>query len=569
MRFIAVLMAILMALLPSIADFTETATFFNAEGELAPNITITNVTLSSSPLYAGSSTDFIIMLTNAGDLAGNASANLTIYNSTGDPVYTLSYDPVIISPFSSNYISQSWSTAGFSVGLYYANATALYNDGSNITNSFIRAFSIASAPVVQPGGPGGGTGYNPPPGVPVTNGSTYVPRPVPTLTPTSTNMRFIKTTLLKEMAAGASVFETFVVKNIAGTEARPVFRISGVPEQWISYSPSEAVMLLNEDRAINIGLNIPPDALAGDYTLQIEAVEGNAIAVDYMVVRVKPSRSDLPFPQVFKTVRLNRLLGNTEIAIDVSNPTQKRMESILVTEHLLPGFKAVRDDLIFDNKPPLDVTDSNPIVIRWRIEKLEPGELTRISYSVNSLLSEYRPYVYWTAKQVEFVPQELQLADLIVVREIKASQISEGGTGEVTAKIFYAGFDDIEFKAVLEVPEGFEANPVAIYQKLMPRGYTVIKFMVKSPKQSLGTHTITLTMLLNDNQTVQGTGYIEVGGPVSVSMQLFLFVVVSVVAVTLGILHFLGRKKSESERNHAIEMRSGYINQIKNHLKNK
>ncbi len=568
------------------ADFAGTAAHFKEDEPPTAKVNISDVTISSDPLYAGGSTDIYVSLNNYGTLAANVTTILSIHNSTGEAVALIVYDPAIVPMASSSIISQSWSTAGFPVGLYYANASATYNESTNITNSFIRAFSILSPPIVQPSStPPQGGSYVAPSSVTEGNASPYVPTTIPVVKPVITDLRFLKITLLKEVVAGDSAFESVELKNIAKNRAEVAFKISGIPDGWLTYSPTEAVMLLSEQRVVNIGINVPSDALVGDYLLKMEATEGNKTAIDYMVLRVKPFRKDAMFPVVLKTIRLNRLTGTSDIAIDVRNPTSRILPSIMITEQLLEGFKVGKDALEFETKPPLAFIDSDPLGIKWRISKLAPGELVRISYSVDALLSEYRPYIYWSVRQVELLPTELKVANLISIRELKASAIYEGGSSEVVAKIAYAGFEPLNFIALLEMPEGFEVVPEKKAELLTPASVTPLKFSVKSPRKSAGTHTFSLILVFNGNQLseisgleevpqnedylIKYAGYLVVQPPPALSLQNLLIVIFIVSIIFIAIIRFISSRKEVHERRRNAELRSGYLKQIKEHIKSK
>ncbi|MFH0972120.1 MAG: hypothetical protein V1835_06160 [Candidatus Micrarchaeota archaeon] len=568
-RHLALIAAILILATPVCAEYAEGGTYFNSEEPQNAKVNVTDVTVAAVALYSGASTDILVSLLNYGDLAANVSANVSIRNVAGDLVEVIEYDPIIVAPQTTTIISKTWSTGSYPVGLYSANATASYDDGANQTNSFSRAFSILAVPFVQPGGsPGTGDYVLPLPFIPG-NVTPVVPTAVPNLQPTIGNLRFQKTTLLKEIGQGDSVFESLTIKNVAGSERRVRFKITGAPSDWISYSPQETVLMLAEERVVNVGLTVPEDALAGDYVLKLEAIDGNSSNVDYMVLRVKSIRKNTQFPIVLKTIRLDRPRSTTNVAIDVRNPTKNPFPATLITEMLLPEFKITEDDLQFDDKPAYEILQGRPLSIRWRIQQLAPGEITRISYKINSLLMEYRPYVYWSVKQVEMVPKDFKLTDLISIKQIKIAPLQEGGTSEVTARIFYAGFDPLTFKAVLEVPSGFEITPASLDEKLKPRGETVLKFNIKAPRNSVGTHMVTMSLLLEGGYLVSQTGYAAVQQPTALGLQPTVFVVLIVVGMIMAFLHFIGRKKMEHEKRRAIELRQGYLEQLKNHIKSK
>jgi hypothetical protein len=552
------------------ADFAQTQVSFNFEGPLFSYVNITNVIIGSDPLYAGTSTDILITLINTGTISTSAIVNVSILNSNDTQVDLVIFDPVIVMPGTSVTISKSWSTALHGVGLFLANASSSYESGANITNSFSRSFSIISYPPTPTTIPPGGSSTDGSSSSGGNAGGKPIPTPtiIPDIRPTVAGaIRFLKTTVLKEMAPGDAAFESIVIKNIEGGEKKVKFSISGVNGDWISFYPTESILLFGESRVINLGLTIPSDAYAGDYLVKIQASENNQTAIEYLALRIKHPNKEAQFPFVAKTIRLDRTSLTTSITIDVRNPTSDVQSSIFITEEMLPSLKVSAGDIKFETKPPYENIEGDPLKIKWQISKLMPGEVARISYSVPTLLSEYRPYVYWTVRQIELMPKDLLPSDMVAIKEISAPPIPEGGWGDMEVKVFNGGFDALSYKAVLEVPDGFEVNPASIEDKLVARGISTLKYSVKSPSKSAGTHTVTLSLLLEGNHAVQGNGYVLVQGAISLSLQIIAMFILIVIIFGISIFTYLKRRQKQKDRRHAVEFREGYIKQIKDHIR--
>lgn len=556
----------LMASLMVSADFIQTRIFFSVDLYFA-NATIIDVTVSSDPLYAGATTDVFVTLGNGGSISANVSVNVSIFNSTGGFIQNISFSPSIVAPLSAITLSSSWATGSNPAGAYYANASGLYEDGINSTNIFSRQFQITAAPTATPtpGAPAGGGGGSSNPNPAIDENVTIRPTVIPDgLRPVSTQVQFIRSTPLKEMFAGTTAFESLSVKNTAGGTKSLTVNITGVPSSWVSYTPIKTIMLPSEDRAINLAFTIPQNALPGDYLVRIDAREDSEVATDYIALRIKAATRGAQFPVVLKTIRLDRPLGATKVTIDVINPSTKAIAYLRVIDEIIPELRASRDDIVFADKPA--EVSGDPLQVKWLFRELAPLERASVSYSIYKLLQEYRPYVYWSVKQVEVSPKEIKLSDIVVIREIFSTLISEGGEGEVFAKVFYAGFEPVNFKATLEIPTGFETQPLTLEGVLVPRGTTDLKFKVRAPPGSDGTHSATISVLLDDEFLISQTGYVTVQRAIALSWQYILGAIIITIIFLLSLFHYLGKKKEKGEREAHITLREGYIKQIKRHI---
>lgn len=563
-----ILLALVVLACLAIADYVMTTVFFTVYYPFT-NVTITDVTLSANPLYVGASTDIFVTLENSGTLSANASVNVSIFNSSGHLIENISYDPAIIPPFSLLTISKSWSAGANPVGNYRANASGLYEDGVNATNVLSEDFQITAIPTPTPSAttaPGGGssssTGGTPRPVNETVPTPTTLP---PEITPVSSELKFMKSTVLKELSSGSAAVESFMLKNIGGRSKSIKLKISGIPESWFSFSPAESILLPSEERSINLGISVPKEGLPGDYLMKFEAQDESQRAIEYMVLRVKSPTRGAQFPIVHKTVRLDRLLGATIVTIDVINPTTKTIAYVSITEEILRELRATKEDIVFQDKPA--AVSGMPLQLKWNFRELLALERTSATYSVYSLLSEYRPYVYWSVKQVEVASKEIKLSDIVSIREISSSPIGEGGSGNLNAKVFYAGFEPVQFKATLEMPSGLKADPPYIEGTLNPRGITDLNYRIDAAFGSSGTHSATLSVLVAEEYMVQQTGYINVQPASALNIQVVIFLILATILMLLSFFHFMGKKKKEKEHKNTLHIREGYIKQIKSHLK--
>ncbi|MBI5224694.1 hypothetical protein HY989_02395 [Candidatus Micrarchaeota archaeon] len=550
----------------AISDFAYTRIFFNVTP--STNVSITGLTISSNPLYTSSSTTVYVALYNAGTLATSVSVNVSIYNESGYFVQNITYVPATVPHLSSLTISATWNLGAVAAGNYTANATAVYETGTNSTNEYSINFTITQALATQPsptaspsGGGGSVVGGNVDLGE--EPGPTMIP---PEISPASSQIKFVKTTILREISAGSSGLESFVLRNLAGGVKNLDIGITGAPKSWISFSSEKTILLAGEERAINIGFSIPQDALPGDYLLKISANGDGQTAIDYMLLRVSRPSKGAQYPQAQKIVRLDRGLGTTSVTLELTNPTTKTVPLVSVVEEILPQFHAQKSDISFVDKIGMFVSEK-PLQIRWQFKELASLEKTSVSYLIYSMLDEYSPYLYWNIKQVAIAPKELKLSDVVGIREISSSEIFEGGSGQVLVKVFYSGFEPVTFNAALEAPSNFAVEPSTQTGTLTPRGTTELLFKIKAPSGSAGTHNIGASLLLNDEIVVSQTGYLVVQKQFALSWD-YMFGGLLVVAILIfAMSKLLKRGRKRSERRHHAELRQGYIEEIKDHIK--
>ncbi|MEK6843504.1 MAG: hypothetical protein AABY04_03370, partial [Candidatus Micrarchaeota archaeon] len=239
-----ILLLVFAALGPlAISDFAYTRIFFNVTP--STNVSITSLTISSNPLYTASSTTIYVTLYNGGTLATSVTANVSIYNESGYFIQNITYVPATVPYLSSLTISSTWNLGSTPAGNYTANASAVYESGTNSTNEFSINFTVTQAPASQPSpttSPSGGGGSVVGGNVDIGDepGPTAIP---PEISPADSQIKFVKTTILREISAGSSGLESFVLRNLAGGVKNLEIEISGAPKSWISFSSEKTILL--------------------------------------------------------------------------------------------------------------------------------------------------------------------------------------------------------------------------------------------------------------------------------------------------------------------------------------
>ncbi len=547
------------------ADFAQSGVYIIAFVNVSV-VNVTGVSLTPSTLYVGGSTDVAVTIYNNGTVQNNATVQVNVFSAGGALADSFNYSPVVISPGTTVVLVKTWSAGSLAVGAYCANATAFYDGGQNRSNTFEECFTIIGLPVVLPPTSGGG-GVGSPEGPPTPS---RLPQEIK---PSYKDIRFLRSTVLKEVVAGTSAFESFTVKNDADEERTVRVLITGGAQSWISYQPTETVLKPKEERVINFALAVPTYAMAGDYLVKIEVGE-KEFSTEFMIVRVKSYPRNYPYPVLLRSVRLDRLAHETTVALNIHNLGTKPIPVIVVKEELPEGIEVEKDGIEFLDKPG-SVTSTRPVQIEWKFTELQPNEIGYATYSLPVVLEEYSEYVYWVNTQTSVPQKESTLLELIEIKQIFVPDLFEGEPGEVTADLFYAGLQPADVSASLEAPLDFAVEPQTAFGTLAPRGVTRIKFSVTPPQGSAGTHLVNLRIvssegILSKSSSVHVRKREALGAAAVLSvlpMQVILMLAAAVIIATALYLSEKARKRREEEKTRYRAGRETYLDQIKELMK--
>ena len=528
---------------------SETALSFIVQGI---NIQMTDVSVSPSAINQGAAADIAVTMQNIGTAAANVTAQVGVFDVTDALVSTIVYDPVTIAPGQTVTLEKTWDSDSFPAGVYAARANATYD--SNTTNTVNATFTIT---IPSPPGPSGVPG--------VVTGGLPTPEIIPPIiipfVPLLGKIKFLKSTVLREVLAGEGGIESLYLKNTGSTNLTVDLSLGGVPLQWVSPEPNRTVILPEETRVVNLLVSPQKNALAGNYIIKVGITCAECYdASDYMVLRVKSYEEGHAKPVVLKTVRIDESAGETQVFLDVKNPSQNRIKVLTVKETILEDFGGDADISFKDKKGTLTEVDGARVV-SWEFSDVAPGEEVHVSYSVSGVLSDYAAYAGWYVRQIA-VSERINLADLVQITDISTQKMSTGGEAEVRASIIYLGVDRMNANIVLEVPSGFEVDPGMISTMLIPRGKVNVKFKVRAPEtESAGTRLVRLVVFGDTFQVSETSTLIiekERGTPAQPFLTLpsvrieYVLLFVVVFLIVLGVLAAIkrrgGRPRFEIER---------------------
>ncbi|MFH1056337.1 MAG: hypothetical protein V1717_00875, partial [Candidatus Micrarchaeota archaeon] len=494
-------LAFLLFLLPfSQADYGQSEALFQYI-PIEPVVNVTALEFDPSSVYQGSSTDVTVTLTNNGGTAATVSVNVSLYGpapGTGF-VENVSFDPVLVPSLTLVQITKSYSTAGRSVGNYTANATAhwTYLATDYSSNTYTNWFTVVS-PLPSPTTPAGGGG----------GGDVYVSIPRPTVIPPELKpkpgggVEFSKTTILKEMVAGSTVIETLALKNQEAIQKEISITVFDSPP-WLDFKKKTLILQPNEETPLNLRIDVPKDAIAGDYVARIDVKSPTGVYTEFMAIRVK---AGVARPIVTKTVSIDRNNGVTIVKIQVENPTGELVPKIIVEEEV-PKALAEDDKKISFLDKPAEITGFAPLRMSWQFSDLLPRETATISYEIKTLLGEYSTYAYWPVKQV-VIPQEVTFEQLVRLVELFVPVFGLGEEKKVTARVYYTGLEQLDITAGFELPQGFDVEPETISRILLPAAFSNFEFNVKPPAESPGTYIGTFTIQAKEGRIERTTSLI-------------------------------------------------------------
>jgi len=551
----------------ALADYAQGDTFFTYLS-LSSNVSVTNLSIVPDPVYQNSLADFTVTLQNTGGVSANFTATISIYDSNWTFVENISFLQTAIGPTTSLSLTKAWNAGSNEAGVYTASAVAVYDQNStNVsTNVFNQTFNISVVPPI-PGGGGAG-------------GALQVVKPTPLparLEPIRGVIAFMKTTVLREIVAGASSFETFVVKNVGTVERHASVSLTGLPKDWASVRPRDTILLPGEERAINLALSVPESALAGDYLGKISVGDETGTSIDFMALRVKPSAS-FAGPIISRTVVLDRATGDATITLRLRNVGTKVIPFITVVDEVPAILAGSEQQLSFLDKRGEITSREGKLLVSWEFSDLNPRDLASFSYKIKAgALDEYSTYFTWPVKQV-VVSEKIGFEQLLQVTDFRVPLMTAGKSALVSAKVFYAGTDSISILANLDLPMAFKQSPSAVSKTLGPSESANIVFEVTPPEDASGSYQVSLHLKSQEGELQKSAIAIvqklaeEIIQPAVASDKLLLWVLIAVVVLLAGFFAYStwagkrGEQREAEMRFKEADHRKDYLDQVKDQL---
>lgn len=458
--------------------------------DIVPQLVLTDFNVTPTTMNQGQTADFSLTLQNTGLASATANGSVYIYDAGNNLVSSFGYDSVVIGPGGTTIEVKTWSSGTLGAGIYTAYANATY--GSNYTNTLNVSFVIRTTPPTPGPGPGGGGGGG------GAGAGKPKPQPVPiSIIPIGEDVRFGRVPALKEVLAGEGDLESFTLINTGPENVSMDLSLDGVPQEWMRLQYNRSVVLSKESSIVNLIIDVPSDALSGNYLVKIEADGYGYHATDYMLLRVKNYAKWHQYPVYLKTIRTDLLEGKTDVSIRLKNPSDNNIKSMTVKETIPPSIRTDLMSIDFKNKIGSISNIGGTQVITWNVSDLGPLEEMTISYSLNKVLTNYYEYGVWYLRQMD-VGGRVDTASLVRVVDLSSQTISPGGSGDVTATILYAGSEPLEVTAALELPPGFRSDPGYTQVLLIPRGLSNVNFRITAPKDVQQTHLIRAVLMNKD-----------------------------------------------------------------------
>jgi hypothetical protein len=534
-----------------------------------PVVNITNVVFDPQQVYQGSSTDVSVFLSNVGVTAARVTVNVTVFNSTNDSVDVVEFDPVIVGSGITLQITKAYNTDSRPIGAYTANATGYYDYSGNpyTTNENSTTFEVLEVPSPTPT-PGGGIGGS--------GGSTEIYLPVPTRIPPEIKpkpgggLEFTKITVLREVVAGTSVIESFLLKNQESKVKTLQLKVDKSPSGWLEFRRSEVVIQSNEEIPLNLRIDIPSNAPPGDYLAQLDATSETGTATEFMAIRVKPKTTT---PVVTKSISLNRNDHATVVSIQANNPSEQTIPKIIVEEEIPRSLATDAKKIGFLDKPG-KVVGGVPLTISWEFSDLLPRETSTLSYTIDTQLGEYSTYIYWPIRQV-IIPQEITFEQLVRVVELYSPVFTLGEEKDITARVYNSGLEALRVSAAFQLPSGFAVNPQEIQRDMPAAGFTNFVFKVKAPEENAGTYIGTFSIQAAQGRIERTTSLVVSTSVVSAENTTYIALLIA--AMAIGAIVFILSKTKTEERGVPGEdfdeiqaaNRDVYLRQVKGIIKDK
>jgi len=433
----------------------------------APLLNITNIVVPS-PVYTDSIPTFTVTVKNIGNCytMDNVFVYIDAYNSLNIDVWNDSqvsnsgFGPGTSSSFSfSNSFTEDTYSLNVSVSysVFDFNSTNILNSSNNKTINM----SVTTRPVTVTQGPGGGGGGG---GVP---SSISIPAFV----------QFKKYPVVQEVAPGSVIIVDMSIKNPQDKTQNIDITFKGVAAGWINLFQNNIKIDPLQTRAVSFTLAVPENADSGDYLAKAEIHDGGISGYSYFVVRVKKYPDNYPAPRVYRKVDLNFIDNKSTVTITVQNDADphKRIE---IYEDV-PKILADNVDKIDFTTAPSSIVRADPVFM-FALADVAPNERRGIEYTINNVIDEYEPYVYWPIEQINVLYE--RGADKIQIYNIYQT-IAQRGTGQTSLSFDIANVYTNTLNITIQpwLPSGWSSSPDNMSLLMPAQTQTNVKFAINIP----------------------------------------------------------------------------------------
>ena len=350
-------------------------------------------------------------------------------------------------------------------------ATAVNQTGTTTTTT--SSAGPGPAPSAGSGaGSGAGGGAAAAPGIPIS-----ILAPPPSFIPTPTvAIDFTQIEVLQEVVPDQAQNISFEIKNKVNTTLGNVtVTFSGVPEDWIKEKLVGKSLNPNEKTEFEIPVSPSRGTGSGDYRVDISVKAGGVVDKGFFIIRVKPNAGETNAPSVTRSVVVNSEEKKTTFTLNVVNV--KGTDTVEVQEDIPKTIANSTKEIFFDT-PPTKIIKDDPIV-EWQLKNFKKGESRIIKYSVQKILVDYAPYVYFPLKQFSISSKSTLENFKLLLFDIPP--FYSGHASIVTLRIENSDSKSHNFSFAMGLPEKWSVQPQQINEIIGDNEQREYKLSVYAP----------------------------------------------------------------------------------------
>jgi hypothetical protein len=455
---------------------TYNYTSIEAHATVCNNTPYLNITSFSttSPAYSDSPVTIYVTTKNEGNCynMNNVTLNVSIYNAFGVQVYNSSQKSTG-GHTAGNGVAWTFGgdpTAVFPTGSYEVNVTAWYStedfSGNPIFNSSTNSsvnMTVSTRPVTPPSGGGGGGGGG----------------ALPPSIPSGENIQFQKQPILQEVSPGGFMIVDMGFKNPENKTQSIDIEFTGVPESWINLFSKNLTIGPDGVRTASFTLSVPENADSGDYLVRASITRsGQEQSYSYFILRVKSYPSVYAAPQIYRKVDIDFVNNKTSVTIIIENDASPHRRVEIYEK--IPKVIADHVDKVTFHTAPSSIIQADPLVM-FALEDMRPDERRSVQYTVNNVIDQYEPYVYWPIEQVNIMYEKG--VEKIQISNIYQSILVPGRHDNyLTFDIGNIHTSSINVTISSWLPKGWNTTPASINLLIPPHSQTNVLMNVYAPE---------------------------------------------------------------------------------------
>jgi hypothetical protein len=435
-----------------------------------PNLNITSFYVDPSSPYSDEHPVFRTVFKNEGNCyLMNATQNIMVYNSAGIKVWNSSpvNDPNVVAETITGPTDFFTAPYTFPADTYTANLTINYTVqdfyGVIIFNNSTKAnlsFTTTIRPVTPPSTGGGGGGALPP----------SIPKAI--------FVQFQKYPVLQEVAPGSLIIVDLGVKNPENKVQSISVNFTGIPSNWMTVFQKDITIDPYALKTISFTLNVPENADSGDYLVKASIQDKGISGYSYFIVRVKSYPDNYMAPQMYRRVDLDFVNNKSTVKILVWNDASPHKKIDIYEK--IPKMIADNVDQVSFATAPNAIIQADPVVM-FTMDNVRPEEKRSIDYTVNNVIDQYEPYVYWPIEQVNVMYEKG--VDKIQISNVYQSILIPGGRDNyLTFDIGNIYTSNVNVTITSWLPRGWNTTPASINLVIPPYSQTNVYMNVYAPE---------------------------------------------------------------------------------------